>query len=218
MEKVELQAETRDVFGKKVNKGRKNGMVPAVAYGKGVDNQALWIKALDLSRLLKSAGESTVIDLVIGGSDHRNVLIYEMQNDPVSGNCTHVDFFQVRMDEEIETEVELVFEGESAAIKEQGGMLVKNMDAVTVKCLPADLPSEIRIDISSLRTFDDRIEVKDLKVSDKVKIDLDPETVVASVAEPRSEEELSQLEEKVEGDVTKVEGVVKEQPAAEEKK
>ncbi|NTU67068.1 MAG: 50S ribosomal protein L25 [Candidatus Moranbacteria bacterium] len=219
MDKVKLEAKTRDVFGRKVNKGRKEGLVPAVVYGRGVESSSLWVNALDLKRLLKSAGESTVIDLAIDGKDHRNVLIYGMQKNPLSGAYSHIDFFQVRMDEEIETEVELSFVGEAPAVRELGGIFVKSIDAVTVKCLPADLPSEIEVDIASLKTFDDHICIKDLKISSKVKIELEPETVVALVSPPRSEEELSGLEEKVEADVTKVEGVVKEQaPAVEEKK
>lgn len=209
MEKVALVAKIRDVFGKKVKQGRKDGLVPAVVYGKDIETSGIWVKELDLTRLLRQSGESTMIELDVDGKK-QNVIIYEIQRDPVKGGYMHVDFFKVRMDEEIETEVELVFIGESPAVKEQGGILVKNMDKVTVKCLPAYLPSEIEVDISVLGTFDDHIIVSDLKVAEQVKIDVDPETVVALVTPPRSAEELEQLEEKVEEDVTKVEGVVKE--------
>jgi len=160
--------------------------------------------------LLKKSGESTIIELDLGEGKARNVIIYETQKDPISGDYIHVDFFQVRMDEEIEKEVELVFVGEAPAVKELGGSLVRSVDEVSVKCLPADLPSEIRVDISVLKTFEDRICIKDLKVSDKVQIDIEPETVIASVAAPRSEAEMESLETKVEADVTKVEGIVKE--------
>ncbi|MDQ1284159.1 MAG: large subunit ribosomal protein [Patescibacteria group bacterium] len=217
MDKVKLESKIRDVFGRKVKKGRKEGMVPGVVYGKETKPESIWVNSLDFSRLVKKSGESTVIELEVEGSKEKhNVLIYDIQNDPVSGNYLHVDFFKIRMDEEIETGVELVYVGESPAVKESGGMLVKNMDEIEVKCLPADLPSEIKVDISGLKTFDDYIYVKDLNVSGKVKIDLDPETVVALVMPPRSEEELGKLEEKVEADVTKVEGVVKETAPAEE--
>ena len=159
-----------------------------------------------------------MIALEIDGKNDRNVIIYDIQEDPVKGNIIHVDFFQVRMDEEIETDVELVYIGEedAPAVKELGGVLVKNMDNVTVKCLPAYLPSEITVDVSSLQTFEDRILVKDLKVSEKVEIDSDPETVVALVSPPRSEEDLEKLEEKIDADVSKVEGVVKETDASPE--
>jgi len=209
MEKVKLEAKTRLERGRKVNKGRSEGLIPAVTYGKNVAAESLWVKSLDFKKLIKKAGESTLIDLNIDGKNGRNVIIYELQKDPVRDQYTHVDFFQVKMDEKIEKEIELVFIGESASVKEAGGVLVKNLDKVEVECLPADLPSSIEVDISSIKTFDDYIFVKDLKVGSGVEIKLDPETVVALVAPPRSEEELKELEEKVEADVTKVEGMTK---------
>ncbi|PIP28268.1 MAG: 50S ribosomal protein L25 [Candidatus Moranbacteria bacterium CG23_combo_of_CG06-09_8_20_14_all_35_22] len=220
MDKVKLSAKIREVFGKKTKKGKKEGLVPAVVYGKKIESKSLWIKALDFSRLLKKAGESTIIELDIDEKDKRNVIIYEIQKDPVTGKFIHADFFQVRMDEEIEKAVELNYIGEAPAVKELYGVLVKSLDEITVKCLPADLPSEITVDISSLKTFEDHICIKDLEISPKIKIDLDPETVVALVSPPRSDEELEQLSEKVEEDVTKVEGVIKEEktPEGEEEK
>ncbi len=215
MEKVKLAAETREIFGRKTKKGRKEGLIPAVVYGRGIKAKSLWIKALDFINLIKKSGESTVIDLKIDNKDDENVIIYETQRDPVSGKFIHADFFQVRMDEKIEMEVELIYTGDAPAVKEMGGVLVKNMDRITVKCLPADLPSEIKVDVSGLKTFDDRVCIKDLNIPSKIKVDLIPETVVALVAPPRSEEELAGLSEKVEEDVTKVEGVVKEEPASE---
>ena len=220
MDKVKLSAKIREVFGKKTKKGKKEGLVPAVVYGKKIESKSLWIKALDFSRLLKKAGESTIIELDIDEKDKRNVIIYEIQKDPVTGKFIHADFFQVRMDEEIEKAVELNYIGEAPAVKELYGVLVKSLDEITVKCLPADLPSEITVDISSLKTFEDHICIKDLEISPKIKIDLDPETVVALVSPPRSDEELEQLSEKVEEDVTKVERVIKEEktPEGEEEK
>jgi len=87
-----------------------------------------------------------------------------------------------------------------------------------VKCLPADLPSHIDVDISVINAFDKHITINDLKIPAKVKIKADLETVVALVTPPCSEEDLAELEEKVEADVTKVEGVVKEEAPVEEKK
>lgn len=215
MEKITLESRLREERGRKINKGRKAGLVPGVIYGKELKPQSLWVNGLDLSRLLKKFGESVVIDLKIGDKSGYNVIIHELQKETVTGKYTHADFYQVNMAEKIEAEVHLEFIGESEAVKALGGSLVKNLDKIEVECLPADLPSRIDVDISTIKTFDDHIFVKDLKVSDKVKIDLDPETVVALVAPPRSEEELEKLSEKVEEDVTKVEGVIKETPVEE---
>jgi large subunit ribosomal protein L25 len=218
MEKIKLSAKKRVERGRKTKKGKLEGLMPAVVYGKNVPTESLWVNVLDFRRLIKKAGESTLIDLDIEGKDHRNVIIYEMQRDPVRDQFIHVDFFQVKMDEKIKTEVELVFVGESPAVKELSGVLVKNMDKVEIECLPADLPSSIEVDISPMKTFDDYIYVKDLKIGKGVEIELDLETVVALVSPPRSEEELKGLEEKVESDVTTVEGMVKEEPEKKDEK
>lgn len=190
----------------------------AVLYGKNIENKTLWVDYQEFRRVHEEAGESTIINLAVenNGQDHK-VLIYDVQYDPISGDYHHVDFFQVKMDEEITAEVELQFVGEAPAVKEKGGVLVKNMDAIEVRCMPAHLPGEITVDLSSLKTFEDYIYVKDLPVSDKVEISLDPETVVALVSPPRSAEELEQLDEKVEMDMDKVEGIKKEEEPAEQK-
>ena len=214
MDKVKLVAKAREIFGRKTKTGKKEGLIPAVVYGRKIKSQSIWIKSIDFIKLLRKSGESTMIELEIDEKDKRNVIIYEIQKDPIKNNFIHVDFFQVRMDEEIEKAVEVVYIGESPAVKELGGVLVKNLDEITVRCLPADLPSEIEVDITNLKTFEDHICIKDLKISPKVKIELEPETVVALVSPPRSEEELSGLSEKVEADVTKVEGVIKKENLA----
>jgi large subunit ribosomal protein L25 len=215
MDKIKLEVKNRLEKGKKTNKGRRTGLIPAIVYGRGVKSLNLWVSALDFRKLLKKSGESTIINLEIEGKNGRNVIIQDIQRDPVTYKIIHLDFFQVRMDEEIETEVELVFVGESPAVKEFGGILIKSIDKLEIKCLPADLPSHIDVDVSALRTFEDHITVGDLKVGKGVEIELEPETVVAIVSSPRTEDELKELEEKVEEDVTKVEGMQKEETPVE---
>jgi len=220
MDKVKLGAKKRTEMGRKTNQGRKAGQVPAVIYGKGIKSESLWVDALDFSRLVKESGESVIIDLTIDGSDDplcqssseasRNVIVNEVQRDPVKNDYRHIDFYQVNMKEKIETEVELIFIGESEAVKAMGGVLVKSIDHIKIKCLPTDLPSHIDVDISKITNFEEHITIKDLDISDKVEIEGDLETVIALVSPPRSEEDLASLDEKVEGDVTDVEGVEKE--------
>lgn len=211
MEKVTLKVKSRKELGKKTHKIKREGFVPAVVYGRGIESRNLWVYNLDLKRLLSRSGESVIIDLVIENEENRSVLIHEIQKDSVSDKNIHVDFFQVKMDEKITTEVEIVLAGESPAVKERGGVLIKNLDKVSVECLPGDLPSMLLGDISKIKTFEDHLCVKDLNIPKGVKVDADMETVVASVAPPRTEEELAGLEKKVEADVTKVGGVVKEE-------
>jgi large subunit ribosomal protein L25 len=214
---IELKAKIREVVGKKVKNLRKEGLVPAVVYGHKIEARNLLVNAIELGKVYDKAGESALIDLEVAGKKV-NALIHDIQHDPMSGKISHVDFFEVNMKEEVETEIPLEFVGESEAVKAHGGVLIKNMDEVMVKCLPADLPEKYEIDISKLATFDDVIAIKDLKISDKVEIMMDPETVIALVAAPRTEESMAELETKVEEDVTKVAGVVKENAAPTEEK
>lgn len=201
-----------------MNAFREKNIIPAVVYGHKIDSQNLWVSYLDFKKVFDKAGESTVIELDIEKEGKRNALIHEVQVDPVSDKITHIDFFQIRMDEKIEAEIPLEFIGESPAVKETGGILIKNIDEIMVSCLPADLPPKIEVNISKIKTFDDHIKIKDLDISPKVKVLVEEDTVVALVSPPRSDEEIAALEDKVEEDVTKVEGVVKEEPAAEAEK
>lgn len=210
-----LDATKREKNKKKSKRDKET--IPAVLYGKEIENVLVRIKNKDFQDIYSQVGESAIFKLSLEGKDERNVIVKEVQRDILDGRPIHADFYQVRMDEEIEAMVEVEFIGEAPTVKDLGGVLVKNVDEIEVKCLPGDLPPKIVVDVSRLKTFDDYIYVKDLKVSEKVELLIDPETVVAMVSPPRSEEELAELEAEVKEDVTQVEGVVKEEKPEEEK-
>jgi len=212
MEKVTLQAMVREVRGKKVDKLRKEEKVPAVLYGHGIKNIDLSLDYRTFEDVYKQSGTSGLIDLQIDKKSPIKVLIQEVQKDPVNEKYIHVDFHQVKMTEKIGAEVELKFVGESRAVKEAGGVLIKNLKAVKTECLPADLVQEIQIDISSLKTFDNIIRVKDIKLPSGISIKEKEDRVVVSVQPPRTEEELKSLEEKPEEQVEEVAKVGKEEP------
>jgi large subunit ribosomal protein L25 len=200
--KIREKKDTRALFSK---------MIPAVLYGPEIKNQVIWIDKQEFKKILKEIGESTLIDLKLEkGKDHP-VLIQDIQYNALNNDYQHIDFFKVNMKEEIETDVELEFVGESEAVKNEGGILVKNINAIRIRCLPNNLLSEIEVDLSILKKIDDKIYVKNLSISDKVKVDLEPETVVAVVTPPRSTEELEALEEKDETDIDQVEGIKEEE-------
>lgn len=205
---ITLSADVRET-GKKLQTLRGEGLVPAVLYGHGVEPQSIVLDHLRFARAFKEAGENTLIALTVGKGKPVNVLVKDAQMHPTTNRYTHADFFQVRMDEVIETVVPITFVGESSAIREQGGVLIKALDEAEVSALPADIPHTIEADLSKLVTFDDVIKISDLPVSKKVEILNDPETVVALVEAPRTEAEIAALDEKVEVDVTRVEGVEK---------
>lgn len=216
MDKIILKSKERDIVGKGVKKYRKEGLIPGVIYGHKTKPQNLWVDYLEFKKVFSDAGENTVIELDMESGEKNNVIIYDVQSDPVSDKLSHIDFFKIRMDEKIETEIPLEFIGESPAVKELGGILVKNMDEIPVSCFPADLPHQIEADVSALKTFEDHLKVADLKIPEKVEVLVEKDSVIALVEPPRSDEELAKLEEKVEEDVTKVEGVVKEEKKEDE--
>ncbi len=209
---LKLTVIPRTETGKALGKLRADGAIPAVLYGREVEPISLSVNYLDFSRAYKAAGESTLIEVVPEGKKPVNVLIHEVTVHPLSGRFTHIDFYQVNMKEEIETDVPLEFVGESEAVKALSGVLVRSLEEVKVKCLPNDLPHNLEVDLSKLATFEDVIKVCDIKLPNGVQMLDDMETIVATVAPPRTEAEMNALNEKVEMDVTKVEGVVKETP------
>ncbi len=191
-----LSAKIRTILGKKNQTLRSQGLIPAVVYGHKVKNQNILVEMSKFKKIFEQAGETSLISLEIDEQKPIKVIIQDISIAPLSGNVMHVDFHQVREDEELTVDVALEFVGESPAVKNLGGVLIKSLDAVKIQCLPADLVHKIEVDISALNNFSDIIFVKDLKISDKVKVLENPETPVVSIAEPRSEKELAELTEK----------------------
>jgi len=213
-----LSAKIRKSLKKKAKVLRENDILPAVLYGPKVKNPvSLEINLKEFEKIYKEVGGSSLISLDIEGKQCP-VLIQEVANDPLTDKFIHVDFYQPRLDEEIEAKVPLAFEGEAPACKELGGTLVKNIHEVEVKALPQNLLHEIKVNVEGLKTFEDNILIKDLNVSKDVKILKDPEETVAFVAEPEKvEEELEKpVEEKVE-EVEKVEEGKEKEEIKEEK-
>lgn len=208
---LELSAKLRQETGRKNKQIRKQGLIPAILYGHKVKNLALLVKAADFVKTYQEAGESTLIKLKIEDSQEKEksakeriVLIYQVAKEPVSDEVSHIDFYQVKMDEAIKVEVPLVFVGESLAVASESGILIKNVQSVEVEALPQNLPHQIEVDISSLKSFNNRIHIKDLSIPEKVKILDNPEEVVVSVIPPRSEAELEELEKAPEEKVEEV--------------
>jgi len=208
---ISLSARVREVLGKKVKILRKKDILPAVLYGPKLKSLALQVDLKELEKVYKEAGESSLISLKVNDKKLL-VLIHEIQRDPMTDKFLHVDFYQAPLKEKVEAAVSLVFEGISQAVKELGGTLVKNIVEVEVKALPQNLPHEIVVNIEGLKTFEDDILIKDLKVSKAVEILKEPKEIVASVNPPEAvEEELEKpIEEKVE-EVEKVEKKEKEE-------
>jgi large subunit ribosomal protein L25 len=165
---------------------RSAGQIPAVFYGGGKDTTSVSLDEGEFLKVFREAGESTMIDLATEEGT-KQVLVQDIQRDPVSGNVLHVDFKVIEAGKSIEVTVPLEFIGVSPAVKGGHGTLNKVMHEITLEVLPRELPSHIDVDISSLATLEDQILVQDLKVSAGKILD-DAESAVAVISAAREEE------------------------------
>lgn len=196
-----LSAKIRKETGKKVKNLREKGILPAVLYGPKIKNQSIEVDLKEFEKARKEAGENTLISLELEGVKEKYlVLIHDPVKDPLTGVSTHVDFYQPSLEEKIEVDIPVVLEGESPAVKDFGGTLIKNISEIKVKAFPQNLPKEIVINIGNLNVLEDRILVKDLRVPEGVEIIKGQNEIVISLAAPEKvEEELAKpVEEKVE--------------------
>ncbi len=187
MQKLEIQAALRDM---KIKPDiiRKTGKIPAVLYGNKIQNTPLVITLGDFEKILRKAGESTLVELKTDDGKSHHVLIHDVQYHFLTSQPMHADFLEVSMTEKLKANIILEFVGESKAVKELGGVLVKLLTEVEVECLPADLPHNLEVDISSLKTFEDSIHVKDIKVPAKVDILTPGDELLVKVQQPRDVE------------------------------
>jgi len=213
---MELEAKLRNQ-NKKAKNFIKEGDIPAILYGKDIENISLSVNQKEFEKILKEAGESTIINLIIekdGKKETHPVLIYDIQEHYLTHKPIHIDFYQVKKGQKIKAHIPIEFIGEAPAVKILGGILVKNLDEIEVEGLPQDLPHIISVDISKLDTLESKISLKDLNISKKVKIFTSPETIVVSIVLPQEEEVSipeSPTEVKIEGEEKKSEKIVEEE-------
>lgn len=216
---LELSAEIRDE-NKTTNQIRNEGFVPAVVYGHQIDNLNIQVDSVDLEKTYREAGESTLVKINLKNQKGKKVdetptvLIQETQEHPITDEFTHVDFYQPDLKEKVEVEIPLVFTGQSTAIKDEDGTLVKNLSSVNIKALPESLIHEIEVDISVLETFDDVIKVEDLEVPEEIEVMEEGDAIVALVSRPQDIEE--ELKEPVEDELEDIEVVGEDEDEEEE--
>ncbi len=153
---IVLEATKRELTGKQVKQMRAEGMIPGVLYGPTFDALPLQANWLELRPVLREAGGSHLILLNVDGEQH-NALVRQVQRDPIRGDVLHVDFYRVRMDVAIRTEVPVVLVGSAEAIEEAGGVVNHEVISVMVECLPGNLPAQVEVDVTSLQEVGDSI-------------------------------------------------------------
>ena len=185
MEQIKLKASVREERGKQAaNKLRKGGFVPAIVYHRGEEPVSISIVDKEITKILQSAGgENVLINLTIEKEKKakpRSVIIKEIQQDPVKRNILHVDFNEISLSEKITVDVPVEGVGEPIGVKQENGVLDHPLRELKIQCLPADIPQHIEVDVSGLK-LNQSIHVKDLKLSEKLKVLNDPELLLFQV-------------------------------------
>jgi large subunit ribosomal protein L25 len=213
---MDLTATMREKFGKATKALRREGTIPAELYGRGLKNIHLVVPQKEFNKAYKEAGANTVVNLLVNKEKHP-ALIYDVNRDYLTDEVSHIDFYQVRMDEKIKAKIPLEFTGESAAVKEKAAILNKAMVEIEVEALPADLPHRISVDLSVLDDLNKSVYVKNLHIAKGVKVLVDQETVIVTATPPVKEEEKVVAEAPVDVTEVKVESEEKKVERATEK-
>lgn len=169
-EKVVLALSPRSVHGKKVKSLRKQGILPAVVYGSGVEPQSVQIEESVFTKAYKKVGRHTPVTLNLDKKKHI-ALVKDVDTDQVAHRPLHVSFHAVKADEPVTTEVaiRLIGEGESAAEKE-GLVILQALEQIEIRALPMDLPEALEVSIVDLKEAGDRVTVADIKLPEGVEL------------------------------------------------
>ncbi len=189
MEKIILKATKRDVVGKKVGALRRQGKIPAVLYGRGIETTPILLDAFEGSQKPSHLSSSSLVTIDLEGKQYL-AQVREKQGDIIKKRLVHVDFQIVSLTEKMRAKVGIELTGTAPAVKNLNAMIHTGLNALEVECMPQDLPERIVVDISGLAELGDGIRVRDLVISDQVKILADPEEIIA-IATATQKEEIS---------------------------
>lgn len=193
---LSIEAKSRDERGKSAaRRQRAEGLVPVSVYGGDEEAACTTVVKREFTALLRVHGRNKIFTLNLNG-ESSPVKIADLQVDPVKGNLIHADLMRISMTEITNFEVTVKIVGDSDGVKTHGGILDVVKHTLEIRCLPTDLPDAIEVDVTPLG-IGDHISVKELKISDKIEIMTDPDTVIATVVAPRVEEEAAPVVETV---------------------
>ena len=192
MERVSLSVLERTAKGKSAAKrARREGLVPAVVYGRGRTPRPVSLGRKDLVAALHTAGRNALIDLRIaqdGDAQTEVAMIEEIQRDHIRREILHVDLHLISLTEALEVSVPVVLSGTPEGVTSGGGVLEQVRREIEVRCLPTQIPDRFTVDVSGLRVGAS-IHVSELKVAEGIEILTPPEEVIAAVVAAVAEEE-----------------------------
>jgi large subunit ribosomal protein L25 len=188
MAEIVVSAKGRTDRGKNAARRlRRSGFVPAVIYGGKGDNLAVAVDPKSLQKVLRSeAGRNTILKLDIAGHGAANAILKNWQVDPVKETFLHADFYRIAMDVAIRVTVPIHAVGEARGVKVDGGILELVVRAISVECLPGDIPERIDVDVTEL-AINESLRVSDIQFPAKVKVLEAPDQVVVHVVAVKEE-------------------------------
>jgi large subunit ribosomal protein L25 len=203
MEELKIKATKRDVLGKRTRFLRRQGITPTHLFGHSLESIALQCDTKELKKIVARAGTTRIISLdVEGENEAKNVFLREIQQDAITRELLHVDFYQVRKGEKMTMDVPIVLVGEAPAMKVKGRIISRGTTVLSLECLPEKVPPQIEVDISGLMELDQSIYVKDIHLDPDIIVNDDPELLVVKVSEVviKIEEEKPVVEVGAEGE------------------
>lgn len=217
---MKIKVEQRDLLGKKVKQLRAQGIVPGAVYGPSATPSNIVVDAKELKKLFKEVHYSKFFELEIEGKKPTKALIKEMQVHPVKDYVESVNFYIIDENKKIVVDVPVEIIGESAAIKANLGFLVKQLDTVSLYCLPTNLPSSIPVDISKLETAADVVTVADIELGEGVELasNMDPTTAIVYIGTSQKESAAELAEAEAAATALAESAEAAAAPAAEEEK
>ena len=187
MEKIILKATKRDVVSQKAGPLRRQGKLPAMLYGHGIETTPIVLEAYEGSLKPSHLSSSSLVTIDLDGMQYL-AQVRENERDVIKNRLVHVDFQIVSLTEKMRAKVGIELTGTAPAVKDLEAMIQTGLTSLEVECMPQDLPERIVVDISGLAEFGDGIWVRDIVITDKVKILADPEEIIAIATAPRKEE------------------------------
>ena len=199
MTRPTLSVKPRQKTGSRaVERGRRQGLIPGVLYGKATNPTSILVDRRQLEKLLLGqAGEHSLVTLRCEGDGasawEKPVLVKQVQHHPVDGAIRHVDFHAIALTEHIRIKIPLVLNGDAVGVKQDGGVMEHFFREIEVECLPTEIPKQVEHDISQLK-IGDTVHARDLAAPSGARITTDPDAVIVSVLTPKEEkpEELTE--------------------------
>lgn len=191
--RIQLQAERREMLGKKVRRLRREGKLPATVYGHQVQPQSIQVDAHEFRNVFRQSGSTGLIDLVIDTQPARPVLIRQTTVDAKRNSILHVEFFQANLREKITTHIPVHFVGDSPAVRD-GGIFLPVLDHVDIESLPQDVPTGgLQVDIGGITEINGSIHAADLQLPQGVSLVTLGDEVLAKVNPPVAEEVVEEI-------------------------